>query len=167
MAETSLCRMFWQANLKKGCNFGHDTDSKIAHSRHHWEFMPTYSATLEYLRMLAAKMQEPDRCNSNKLLHCSSAIWLHMLSMSPSCTCIILLSVSARLRLWCVAALVAGEALRTCTLVSTPYHWTFQILWVLYWLTICLLVTTTTWLLAIQPVRSAKKAAKVGLLTLP
>lgn len=73
-----------------------------------------------------------------------------------------MLSTSARLRLWHVAALVAGEALRTCTLVSTPYHWTFQILWVLYWLTICLLVTTTTWLLAIQPVRSAKKAAKVG-----
>ena len=31
----------------------------------------------------------------------------------------------------------------------------------MYWLTICLLVTITTWLLAIQPVRSAKKAAKV------
>ena len=53
--------------------------------------------------------------------------------------------------------------MRTCTLVSTPYHWTFQMLWVMYWLTICLLVTITTWLLAIQPVRSAKRAAKVGL----
>ena len=59
-----------------------------------------------------------------------------------------------------VAALIAGEALRTCTLVSTPYHWTFQMLWVLYWLTICLLVTFTTWLLVVQPVRSAKRAAK-------
>ena len=56
---------------------------------------------------------------------------------------------------------MAGEALRTCTLVSTPYHWTFQMLWVMYWLTICLLVTFTTWLLVVQPVRSAKRAAKV------
>lgn len=64
--------------------------------------------------------------------------------------------------LLCFAALVAGEALRTCTLVLSPYHWTFHMLWVMYWLTICLLVTITTWLLAIQPVRSAKKAAKVG-----
>lgn len=59
------------------------------------------------------------------------------------------------------AALVAGEAFRTVTLVSTPYHWTFQLLWVLYWLTICLLVTFTTWLLVVLPVRSAKRAAKV------
>lgn len=59
-----------------------------------------------------------------------------------------------------LAALGAGEALRSCTLVSTPYHWTFQMLWVMYWLTICLLVICTTWLLVVQPVRSAKQAAK-------
>ena len=34
-------------------------------------------------------------------------------------------------------------------------------LWVMYWLTICVLVCFTTWLLVVQPVRSAKRAAKV------
>jgi len=34
-------------------------------------------------------------------------------------------------------------------------------LWVMYWLSVCLLVTFTTWLLVVQPVRSAKRAAKV------
>ncbi|KAL3134644.1 hypothetical protein ABBQ32_007654 [Trebouxia sp. C0010 RCD-2024] len=71
--------------------------------------------------------------------------------------------IQRRLRIFqaiTASTLVAGEALRTCTLVSTPYHWTFHMVWVMYWLSICLLVTTTTWLLAIQPVRSAKKAAK-------
>ncbi len=45
--------------------------------------------------------------------------------------------------------------------MSTPYHWTFQMLWVMYWLSICVLVCFTTWLLVVQPVRSAKQAAKV------
>lgn len=31
----------------------------------------------------------------------------------------------------------------------------------MYWLTICVLVCFTTWLLVVQPVRSAKRAAKV------
>ncbi|KAA6424687.1 MAG: hypothetical protein FRX49_05354 [Trebouxia sp. A1-2] len=35
-----------------------------------------------------------------------------------------------------------------------------QMLWVMYWLTICMLVCFTTWLLVVQPVRSAKQAAK-------
>lgn len=60
-----------------------------------------------------------------------------------------------------VAAVGISEAVRTVTLVSSPYHWTFQMLWVVYWLTITALVLFTTWLLVIQPVHSAKQAAKV------
>ncbi|DBA84654.1 hypothetical protein WJX77_004977 [Trebouxia sp. C0004] len=71
--------------------------------------------------------------------------------------------IQRRLRIFqfvTIAALGSGEALRSVTLVSTPYHWTFQMLWVMYWLSICLLVCFTTWLLVVQPVRSAKQAAK-------
>ena len=60
-----------------------------------------------------------------------------------------------------LAALGVSEAVRSVTLVSSPYHWTFEMLWVVYWLTIVLLVLGVTWLLVLQPVRSAKRAAKV------
>lgn len=63
----------------------------------------------------------------------------------------------------CTAALVTSEIVRSVTLVSSPYHWTFEMLWVVYWLTIIALVLFVTWLLVLQPVRKAKQAAKVYL----
>ena len=133
-----------------------------------------------------ANQEGPCTVRSTKKLPLALAVL--QLFRGPGCACLLLtgelqlhgvhtLCVRAcKLRLFvtqllvqalcCGAALIAGEALQTCTLVSTPYHWTFQMLWVLYWLTICLLVTITTWLLVVQPVRSAKKAARVVLFSL-
>lgn len=59
-----------------------------------------------------------------------------------------------------VTTLIISEIVRSVTLVSSPYHWTFQMLWVVYWLTITNLVLFVTWLLVVQPVRNAKQAAK-------
>jgi membrane protein implicated in regulation of membrane protease activity len=53
-----------------------------------------------------------------------------------------------------------NEVLRTLTLVSTPYHWTFEMLWMTYWLSLIFLIVSVTTLLVWVPVRDSVKAHK-------
>ena len=50
-----------------------------------------------------------------------------------------------------LAGIVIGEICRTVTLVSSPYHWPFEILWIVYWLSILVIIMSFTGLLVLLP----------------
>ena len=50
-----------------------------------------------------------------------------------------------------LAGIVIGEICRTVKLVSSPYHWPFEILWIVYWLSILVIIMSFTGLLVLLP----------------
>ena len=60
-----------------------------------------------------------------------------------------------------LAGIVVGEICRTVTLVSSPYHWPFEILWIVYWLSILVIIMSFTGLLVLLPNWDTIKARQV------
>ncbi|KAK9817889.1 hypothetical protein WJX72_003805 [[Myrmecia] bisecta] len=66
-----------------------------------------------------------------------------------------------RLRCFQVTLFIAiplGEALRSCTVITNPFNLVFEVLWLLYFLTIPVTIAAASWLLVVIPAWEARCA---------